>query len=244
MKRVLSIDFDFFQIVSHETILRCYPDGVDLPSFITEATWTSHYASHEEEIMQIQTNKKQLKDLMKIIAAQSPDVKIQITQSHRHAYKFIKENISTDEPCEIINIDMHHDMYNHKYEIDCGNWLSHIDSEYPNAHITWVENPESKNAYGTDIYNTKPIDIKQDFAFMKDMKFDMIFLCRSDSWLPPHLDPEFHKLKEFIENRFKNTQIEIQVDTPRDMNGIMKNAEDMREWLENLIKNKKEVKKS
>ena len=244
MKRVLSIDFDFFQIVSHETILRCYPDGVDLPSFITEATWTSHYASHEEEIMQIQTNKKQLEDLMKIIAAQSPDIKIQITQSHRHAYKFIKENISTDESCEIINIDMHHDMYNHKYEIDCGNWLSHIDSEYPNAHITWVENPESQNAYGTNIHNTKPIDIKQDFAFMKNMKFDMIFLCRSDSWLPPHLDTEFNMLKEFIEDRFENTKIEIQVDTPRDMNGIMKTAEDMRKWMENLIKNKKRGEKS
>ena len=192
--------------------------------------------------MQVQANKKQLKDLIKIIAAQSSDIKIWVSQSHKHAYKFIKENISTDETCEIINIDMHHDMYNHKYKIDCGNWLSHIDNEYPNAHITWVENPESQNAYGTDIHNTKPINIKQDFDFMDDIKFDMIFLCRSDSWLPPHLDTEFNKLKKFIEDKFKNTQIEIQVDKPRDINGILKNAKDMRKWMESLInKNKKGI---
>ncbi|MBR6163692.1 hypothetical protein IKQ26_07380, partial [bacterium] len=33
-------------------------------------------------------------------------------------------------------------------------------------------------------------------------KFDLIFLCRSDLWLPPHLDYDFKELAKFIDKRF------------------------------------------
>ena len=31
--RVLSIDFDYFQVVDKDTVQSCYPDGIDLDTY-------------------------------------------------------------------------------------------------------------------------------------------------------------------------------------------------------------------
>lgn len=52
---------------------------------------------------------------------------------------------------------------------------------------------------------------------IKDCKFDIIFLCRSDNWLPPHLDNEFQELVDFIVRKFKTIRIDPQVKKPREL---------------------------
>ena len=43
-----------------------------------------------------------------------------------------------------------------------------------------------------------------------------IFLCRSDVWLPPHLDQPFNDIAEFIKGQFTNVQIRPCVTAPRE----------------------------
>ena len=42
--RVLSIDFDYFQVVDKDTVQSCYPDGIDLDTSLSTVVWASHYA--------------------------------------------------------------------------------------------------------------------------------------------------------------------------------------------------------
>ena len=52
---------------------------------------------------------------------------------------------------------------------------------------------------------------------IKDRKFDIVFLCRSDNWLPPHLDNEFQELVDFIVRKFKTIRIDPQVKKAREI---------------------------
>lgn len=52
-RRILSIDFDYFQDVSRDTLLECYPDGYDLPP--------SYLSLHGQVITTIQKQQKNLR---------------------------------------------------------------------------------------------------------------------------------------------------------------------------------------
>ena len=75
------------------------------------------------------------------------------------------------------------------------NWLSFIKNEI-DTNITWVANGISKEVYGLE---GKGFDvIGTDLTAIKNHTWDVIFLCRSDNWLPPHLDSHFTDFAEFI----------------------------------------------
>lgn len=40
---VLSIDFDYFQKVSKDVLMNCYPDGLDLSTELSIFTWSGYY---------------------------------------------------------------------------------------------------------------------------------------------------------------------------------------------------------
>lgn len=46
--------------------------------------------------------------------------------------------------------------------------------------------------------------------------FDVIFLCRSDNFFAPHLDPYFDEIVRLIESRFHDIRIEKSVNKVRD----------------------------
>lgn len=43
--KVLSVDFDYFQNVTVDTICNCYPDGIDLPTELSTIVWSGYYAN-------------------------------------------------------------------------------------------------------------------------------------------------------------------------------------------------------
>ena len=89
----------------------------------------------------------------------------------------------------------------------------HIHNEIPNTHISWVANPVSEDVYGFD--DKLKSMVLNTLESIKDRKFDIVFLCRSDNWLPPHLDDEFQELVNFIARKFKTIKIDSQVKKPR-----------------------------
>lgn len=219
--KVLSIDFDYFQNVDKSTLLTCYPDGIDLPTTLSSIVWAGYYAtpSSKSQLMKVTILQKELNLLKQILLKNTKaSAPVMITNSHVHIYNFIHEQLQAfqADSLNVVNIDMHHDMFNDNKSLDCGNWVSHIHNEYPNAcNISWIANPTALDCYGlssdgiTHIYTS--IDA------IKDCKFDIVFLCRSDNWLAPHLDAYFEQLVQFMNSCFHHILIETAVMTPRQL---------------------------
>lgn len=78
--RVLSIDFDYFQVVDKDTVQSCYPDGIDLDTSLSTVVWASHYAipSQKEKLDKVFCNQEELRlirhILMKIVRLLRPYV--------------------------------------------------------------------------------------------------------------------------------------------------------------------------
>lgn len=193
--RILSIDFDYFQQVSKETMVNNYPDGHDLPPVVSASCWIGHYGDKDYPVEDVKVNQVELSLLKDLLKDQKRVKEVMIALSHVSIYDFITHNAKHNEKIEIVNLDMHHDMFNDNEEVDCGNWVSRIGKKYPMA-LAWVVNPVSESLYGLD-GRFKPL-LLHSIADLKDIQYDYIFLCRSDQWLPPHLDKEFDDLRAFM----------------------------------------------
>ncbi len=232
--KVLSIDFDFFQRVSPETIIYQYPDGHDLNTEMSIFIWGHHYATeHSAKILKtVKVNRIALNSIKSVIKNNNnyDDIhrKSMIVNSHRHIYDFIKDNFDSDQhSCiDVYNVDMHHDMFDStvvsnidgtvEYKtgpLDCANWATCVKRDFPGSIIHWICNPISQELYSSPF----PDDIIKDINYIKSMKFDLIFLCRSDIYVPPHLDKAFDELRKCIQSNFTSTLIEESIQTPRDM---------------------------
>lgn len=216
--RVLSIDMDFFQNVDYHTLIECYPDGHDYPSALSTIVWQLHYSNpYERPQLDKVTCPEHLLDALKsLLCKQKSDTPVLITQSHVFIYPLIESEMDRRE-CEsldIVNIDMHHDMfYDPANEFDvggvhCGNWAHHIRKRIPTA-FTWISNKVSSEAMNYDeIADLDEIKIiESDLTPIEDNQFDVIFLCRSDSWYPPHLDAKFDELVAVIKSKFEDVTI-------------------------------------
>ena len=230
---VLSIDFDFFQHVTKDTILHYYPDGHDYDTQLSSIIWSTYYADdHTASVLKkIHSAAKSITEIQKIItdtACINPECPTGITNSHRHIYDLITKYYDDEKytGLNIYNIDMHHDMYDTSittkyingqpitkyktHELDCGNWLTHVKKKYPQTDITWICHEISDDCIFVD-------HIEKDFSSLYGKQFDLIFLCRSDIYVPPHLDKQFDKLRKTIQNHFHTTWIEDNIIQPRNI---------------------------
>ncbi len=233
--RILSIDFDLFQNVDINTIMTCYPDGIDLPTKLSSLVWRGHYIRDEKRIKAVTINKGMIEELKDLILKNSshtlPDA--MICNSHKNIYDFIHSKIdgSDYKSLCIDHLDMHHDLFSENKELDCGNWLSFIKNEI-DTNITWVANRISKEVYGLEgqVFD----DIRTDLTDIKNHTWDIIFLCRSDNWLPPHLDSDFTDLAEFIIKNSLSCKGELNILKPRWTPEYQKDIEKQRIQLEKL----------
>lgn len=221
--KVLSIDFDYFQQVTEEQVSSLYPDGIDNPTELSELIWGDHYASHEEELKAIGIMQDELDSLEKLLLEQDTSCSVMIANSHRHIYDFILEN-RDDEKIGLVNIDMHHDMMNDNPNLDCGNWIKHLlneETERGNkVNLAWIANPISLETYGLEkIFGGEDKRfrglVQNSIESIKDESFDIIFLCRSDTWTPPHLDKYFTEICDLMKDHFESIKIEKGIDKPR-----------------------------
>lgn len=229
---VLSIDFDFFQNVALDVMQNCYPDGIDLPTEISNICWAANMAADtKHKIKNVTIDQPLFQDICKIISNQSDKTPVLISQSHVNIYDFIHTCIPINSRLHVINVDMHHDYFSNNPELDCGNWLKFIAKDYKNHKLSWITRPVALDAYGFDDEERIPINL--DFTKIKNMKFDMIFLCRSDNWTPPHLDLYFEQLVNEMATHFENVLIENCVKEPRNINGIIETEMKIRQEILN-----------
>lgn len=191
--RILSVDFDYFVDTDMTTRMLDFPDGHDNFSLeLTSYIWSLRYEANEriKELGVIDDYKK-VCDLLK---SQSKG-KTLIADSHREIAQFF--SCITPEALEVINIDFHHDMYITGGDtLDCGNWLRFLADLRPEADFKWVmrEDSDVEGLIGTfPYYTTTNIDEVQG-------EFDLIFLCFSSPWTPPHLKPQFDEMCECVKH--------------------------------------------
>ena len=206
---ILSIDFDFFQKTSAETMKTFYPDGIDLSPKLTELVWKSKYENArmcgEDLGVLVSLDREKLEELKRNLHAsfsKNNSPYLMIRNSHVHAYDFVKTVLEKEQAdgshgvkIHIVNVDMHHDFFNKNENLDCGNWLGkteeYLSTQEFSHHIRWITQPVAFEVYGLNDVSFFSEAVKFDFAELENVVWDAIFLCRSDAWLPPHLDSEF-----------------------------------------------------
>lgn len=233
MLNVLSIDFDYFQIVDESTMVNHYPDGHDFNSDLSSMIWSTHYAwdSSEKALMKVKVDKNNIGKVKTILKFGRDDCMANmIANSHVHMIQLLEMLKDRADGFNIYNLDMHHDMFNTEVKngmvecegsLSCGNWASYAKKDY-GAKIIWIKNKLSNSLFPSELPDEQTLDIN----VLDGVRFDAVFLCRSDIWLPPHLDGHFNKLKDYMRNDlYESTYMDPQVEKPRE---IAEQVEEMR----------------
>lgn len=117
-----------------------------------------------------------------------------VADSHMHAYDFIREN-HDGSATELYNVDFHHDTFDVGKEVHCGNWLRRLLDEGAVDEAYWLNRPESE----LDGNLTTVIQLSE----LPKTGYDLVYVCRSGWWTPPHMDGDFIKYlaRPLIENK-------------------------------------------
>lgn len=191
---ILSIDWDYFIDATKKQRASLFPDGGTeaLPIGIQEAIWVARYTNPHLE--KISTLHDELEELRKIIEEGADKNTIfMIADSHEYIYSFINGYTKTDSILHLSNIDFHHDCFGKSRKVHCGNWLSHMmKNALASSTFEWIAREDSliEKINGLKL-------IKEDFSSLKK-NWDLVFICRSGMWSPPHLDDEFAKAFSWI----------------------------------------------
>ena len=191
MKRILSIDFDYFINTGIYTRNEKFPDGEDHLANVQDI-WLNHYLKYPEihnigVTLNFHNYCRALRSLEK--------GKVLIADSHADIVKVFND-IDVDERLEVVNIDFHHDNYITGGDtLDCANWVRHLMTKRPNTKFYWVrrEDSETVSLEGEFPY---PHGIE----YLNTLDFDYVFLCFSPEWTPPHLRPYFNDLCRAVDH--------------------------------------------
>lgn len=205
MKRILSIDWDYFVDCSANDRFNYFPDGgnEDLPYEIQDLVWNIRYANYPTifDMGVLKEAFDTVHNILKRVDVFTPfahpeygplDV-VRVAESHRCMYEFTMMRTDKDEEFEVYNIDFHHDMYSYRTkngEVNCGNWVNVLLEQRPNMKYHWIKREDSD----TQVLGGEVDCLIKSLQDIKDLDFDYVFICRSDCWSPPHLDKQFLKL--------------------------------------------------
>lgn len=217
--KVLSVDWDYFVNATAFQRAEMFPDPNDnLSQKLNDFLWTSHYA-YTDELVNIGIAVNEFDELKKYLRSvchhpNSGKVGLMITNSHKYIYDFVLDNINTapnGTSISLFHIDFHTDCYGVEStdsvkNLDCGNWLNYLYSylkgdALKNSRVTWLAREDSEYDEGIPEITERLVydPTMDDLGDMIDSYFneelpDLIFICKSNPWSPPHLDDKFDEL--------------------------------------------------
>jgi len=194
--QVLSIDWDYFINATTNERAWLFPDGgnENLTPYVENIIWASRYCQtvtkkfKYKSIEEIGIKEHEV-EILKEILKQNSEANSLACLSHKHIYAYLNAYKMKYDAFNIINIDYHHDMYHIGEDVNCGNWVNKLHADGLIEDFTWINQKDSCGI-------KKPFRLKTTFDIKKacNKEYDLIFICRSDMWSPPHLDVEFHKV--------------------------------------------------
>lgn len=214
--KVLSIDWDYFINATAEQRCSMFPDGgnENLPPFVQNLVWQTHYGNSDLE--NIGVNMKAFKAVTSMLEKTlNSSTQVFVADSHRHIYNTIHQEYE-EKGCydglELVNIDFHHDYFGMRNsdQVDCGNWVNALfDEADESSPLSWCNNLDKLYIWVCceDSLKSSELDEKPWFNY-GDLKhigsskqaWDIIFICRSSMWSPPHLDKKFLSLCKSVVN--------------------------------------------
>ena len=204
--RVLSIDWDYLVKATMSERLEMFPDGgnENLPDGISKFVWATRYATYPQ-LRGIEVDCDALEALKDFIS-KNYGKSIVVEDSHKGIWDAIVNHLQykLNKPLDLINVDFHHDMYENNLDfVDCGNWVNHLFETVgvnhrrklrnKNSHYYWVAREDSDDNISKECQRLGYMT-KTDINFLgtlEGFECDLLFICRSGIWSPPHLDDEF-----------------------------------------------------
>ena len=199
--KVLSIDWDFLVDASADYRCTNFPDccNENYSEFIQNTIWSTRYLYGS--LREVSVDKDALTEVKNYIGRTcSLHTRGVAYDSHKHIYDEVKSSLSPEEPLVIVNFDFHHDCYQSGNSVDCGNWVDYLykDRTTPSgsrlkhstgSSYTWVSRDDSDDA-GIPRY-VRRLTINQVSRLPEVDNFDLLYVCKSPMWSPPHLDREY-----------------------------------------------------
>jgi len=221
---VLSIDYDYFMKFKDDdiSVISEFPDGTEAFIGLSDYIWATRLAHRKaaEAINTVTCNTDELFNVRKFIMKQSRNVPVLITNSHVHIYEFIKSRLDGRNSIRVANLDFHHDAYDKTSELNCGNWVNFLDREFT-LEYDWITSDCGWEAAGKKPGildgRTRFRNIVEFTKANQKFKPDIIFICRSDVWVPPHLDREFVNFSFDVCGRFNDIMGDPAVLRKRDL---------------------------
>lgn len=215
--KVLSIDWDYLVNATTTQRMRLFPDGGSetLPVMVQDIVWSSRYGENEE-LEKIGVDIKALELLKKfILKTCSKSTYCMVYDSHKWCFDEVISRLHSNQSIEVVNIDYHHDLYRNDFlnEVDCGNWVNCLfeTNVYRNGKKSdkyyWVHRKDSDMLSEPKEYvKTKTIE---ELSTLEGFEFDLLFICRSSVWSPPHLDKGFIEFYQWIDKNITRAEVNI-----------------------------------
>lgn len=204
---ILSIDWDYMTDIPTE----CFaPEINELGLTMYNKLWDIWY-THTLPNVKVHPafNNGRAEKLIEVIKGSTFDLCV-ISQEHDNLYRAI-QFIDDVENMELYvrNFDTHHDCYSSSSNPDVlnpGNWGRLLYQDMNLKEFLWYRSPDSEN-YASD----KPEYVQDVFDYgPKEIMghYDLVFICRSDPYVPPHFDYLFKKFSETV-LKYTNCNTEI-----------------------------------
>ena len=207
---VLSIDWDYFMDCTNEERNDMFPDGgsEDIGVSTSTMVWGIRYGAtrlnkwlnkDRKELTDVGIDREKL-DIVKqlILEGVNSGCTLMFADSHAEIYSTIynrRRNKRTK--FNVYNIDHHSDCYDIGDDVNCGNWVNHLDKEGVISKYVWIKG-DSNEELGEDTL-TCETKVTDDLSVLKHKGWDVIFICRSSIWSPPHLDVEFNEFYAYLD---------------------------------------------
>lgn len=237
--RVISIDWDYLIGASAEERCRLFPDGGNecIPSMLQDIIWIGRYA--EQELQDIKVDTQALEVIKSFLKKSCSNLNLCIVyDSHKYLFDEVVNNILPNQPLELINIDFHHDCYTYTdYEINCGNWANHLfkDTSFRSSckedKYYWVGRADS-DPIDTPMSNVHMLSAS-DLLTLENFDCDLLFICRSSMWSPPHLDEDFIELYQWVDKNI--VPVEVNITGSRYTEEFKQQVEQNRNMITNLL---------
>lgn len=191
--KILSIDYDYFIDATEDQIRSCFPDPIDVHPTISTNIWNLHYLTQGDEIKSIGLRSSEYRKLMSKLQSDITAGLCTFSYTHEDILQGIEYLAQYRKFDKVIvnHIDSHPDTGKITCGgLHCGNWVTYLKSMIKEVEVNWISN---EIVYEMQIINTKLLSsIKFGIDDLTPiLHYDLIFLCRSDQWVPPHLDQQF-----------------------------------------------------
>lgn len=210
MKRILTIDWDYFFTSSLQVRDEFFPDIEDgsLSAIPDNEKWKR--VQFLDNVKKIQPDWNAIHQFTLALKYMEIMPKIFFySENHGEMYnaiKIIQEECPTDNLFYIVNVDFHHDYYYTNGEKPCcDNWLRLVHEKYPDTIMNWCSRKDSvQESFGINVCKEVPIktiSLKTVCQALQKGEFDYIHLCRSDLFSPPIVDGDFTIMLNWFERK-------------------------------------------